>query len=139
MSNTKLHLEYKGDLGLLSEKQARLRKWFENYKDFHAQYESFMRQSEKWSMLNEDHLAMLTKLQSEYFERNFTAIKSVIEMVPNEQLKLILTLRYLESMTWERIAETMHYSVMQCTRIHKIAIARAVDIAPKEVIETYKN
>lgn len=49
-------------------------------------------------------------------------IHSVIEAVEDNDEKLCLRYRYVEFMTWEQIADKMHYSVMQVTRIHGHAL-----------------
>lgn len=51
-------------------------------------------------------------------------IHSAIEKVENNDEKLCLRYRYIEFMTWDKIADVMHYSIMQITRIHGRALQR---------------
>lgn len=45
-----------------------------------------------------------------------------IDTVKDERLHLLLCYRYLDGLTWERIAENMHYSCKQIYRLHKKAL-----------------
>lgn len=45
-----------------------------------------------------------------------------IEQMDNEEYKLLLTLRYLNYMTWEQIAEQMHYTFQWIHVLHKRAL-----------------
>ena len=49
-------------------------------------------------------------------------IKETIDKVTDPDENLILTLRYIEFMRWEEIAETMHFSQTQLFRIHREAL-----------------
>ena len=49
-------------------------------------------------------------------------IRRTIEAVPNRQEKMLLTLRYLNFMTWERIASEMRCSVRNVHIIHGRAL-----------------
>lgn len=50
------------------------------------------------------------------------ACEVAIQQVPNERQRKLLTLRYLEGLRWEDVAERMTYSVSQIHRIHRAAI-----------------
>jgi len=45
-----------------------------------------------------------------------------IEQMENEEYKLLLTLRYLNYMTWEQIADQMHYTFQWIHVLHKRAL-----------------
>ncbi len=49
-------------------------------------------------------------------------IRDVINDIASPNERLLLRLRYIEFMTWEQIAEQMHYSVVQIHRIHAGAL-----------------
>nr|DAW55822.1 MAG TPA: Protein of unknown function (DUF722) [Caudoviricetes sp.] len=55
-------------------------------------------------------------------------IGQAIDRVPDERLARLLRLRYIDGMTWERVAVEMHYSYMQVCRMHGKAL---------DVIECY--
>lgn len=46
----------------------------------------------------------------------------VIESIKNENIRMLLRLKYLEFLSMEEIAETMHYSLRHCYRLQKQAI-----------------
>lgn len=50
------------------------------------------------------------------------SIEAAIGSVPDDRLKELLRLRYIEGMTWEAIADQMNYSYMQINRLHKKAL-----------------
>lgn len=49
-------------------------------------------------------------------------IHNLIEEMEDTQEKMILRLRYIESLKWEKIAEELNYSSVQVYRIHKKAL-----------------
>lgn len=49
-------------------------------------------------------------------------IHDAIEGVENLDQKLVLRYRYIEFLTWEKIAERLHYSLRQIHRIHSAAL-----------------
>lgn len=59
-------------------------------------------------------------------------IEKIIESVENAKLRQILTLRYINGRTFEKIAEEMGYSYMQIYRLHEKALEKV-----KNVIECY--
>ena len=61
-----------------------------------------------------DQLAALARMREE--------IVWEIDRVEEPQLRRLLKLRYLQGMTWERVAVTMNYSFRQVTRMHGEAL-----------------
>lgn len=59
-------------------------------------------------------------------------IERVISQVDDPILEQLLTLRYINGMTWEKIAVEMHYSYMHTCRLHGKALGKI-----KDVIECY--
>ena len=49
-------------------------------------------------------------------------VEDVIDNIENSKCRLVLGYRYLMFMTYEEIAEKMHYSVIQIKRFHKKGI-----------------
>ena len=49
-------------------------------------------------------------------------IGGTIASLPDESLRRLLCYRYIDCLTWEQIAERMHYSVMQVHRLHRKAL-----------------
>lgn len=49
-------------------------------------------------------------------------IKETLNQLDDENLKLLMEYRYIDGMTWERIAVKMHYSYMQICRLHGKAL-----------------
>ena len=54
-------------------------------------------------------------------------IRAVIAAVPEQRLRTLLELRYINCMTFERIACEMNYSYMQICRLHGKALAEFAD------------
>ena len=50
-------------------------------------------------------------------------IVAVIDSVQDDTLRLLLRLRYIDGLTWERIAERMRYCEMQIWRLHGDALS----------------
>ena len=53
-------------------------------------------------------------------------IERAIRSVGEERLQLLLCYRYVDGMTMQRIAETMHYSERQVANLHRRAIDRVM-------------
>jgi hypothetical protein len=53
-------------------------------------------------------------------------IEQMIYSVENDTLQLLLEYRYLDHMTWEEIAEKMHYDIRWLFRLHKKALSLMV-------------
>ena len=51
-------------------------------------------------------------------------IGAAIDTVPDARLRELLRLRYIEGMTWERVAVQMGYSYMQVCRLHGKALTQ---------------
>lgn len=51
-------------------------------------------------------------------------IGAAIDTVPDTRLRELLRLRYIEGMTWERVAVQMGYSYMQVCRLHGKALTQ---------------
>lgn len=51
-------------------------------------------------------------------------IQGAIDKVPDENLQLLLTYRYIDGLTWERIAEKMDYSRQWVFRLHGKALQK---------------
>ena len=49
-------------------------------------------------------------------------IERYIETVPDERQRDLLRYRYIDGLTWERVADAMHYSTMQINRLHAKAL-----------------
>lgn len=52
------------------------------------------------------------------------AIGAAIEDVDDEKLRKVLRLKYIEGMTWERVAESMDMSVRGVIKMHGRALAK---------------
>ena len=55
-------------------------------------------------------------------------IHNAIERITNRDERLLLRMRYIDGMTWEQIAEKMHYSVSGIYKLHKKSINRFYSI-----------
>ncbi|MFV0519786.1 MAG: sigma factor-like helix-turn-helix DNA-binding protein [Lachnospirales bacterium] len=65
------------------------------------------------NQINEEILVMVDTLDK---------LHKDINMLQNNNEKLVLRFRYLSNLTWQEIADKMGYSVMQIHRIHKKAL-----------------
>lgn len=65
--------------------------------------------------------SQITRETEKLLDLKLLIMKS-IEVMKNNDEKLVLRLKYLEFRTFEEIAEDMSYSVMQIHRIHKNAL-----------------
>ena len=61
-------------------------------------------------------------------------IMRTISKIDDERLRIILTERYINCWTFERIADDIHYSYMQTFRLHGQAL-----VAVQNVIECYNH
>ncbi len=61
----------------------------------------------------------IARLEAEQIE-----IISVINAVPEQQLRTILELKYINCLSFEKIAERMQYNCRHVRRLHKKALAR---------------
>lgn len=71
-----------------------------------------------------DIIDLERKIQKEIAEymRLDEEIRETIGKQENDTEKLLLRLRYIEHLTWEKIAVAMNYSIMQVYRVHKNAL-----------------
>ena len=60
-------------------------------------------------------------------------IGKAIASVPDGRLRVLLRMRYVDGLTWEQIAEEMHYSWRQIVRMHGNALEQVAD----DVIECH--
>ncbi|NLI20062.1 MAG: hypothetical protein GX418_00720 [Clostridiales bacterium] len=60
-----------------------------------------------------------------HLDEALSARLALIEALPDERQKTLLTLRYINGMNWERIGHTMHYERTQVFAIHADAVAEA--------------
>ena len=51
-------------------------------------------------------------------------IRAALNQLEDESLKLLMEYRYIDGLTWERIAEKMHYSRQWVTSLHGRALAQ---------------
>lgn len=71
-----------------------------------------------------DDLAGQLGAQREKLVSMRKAIGAAIEDVDDEKLRKVLRLKYIEGMTWERVAESMDMSVRGVTKMHGRALAK---------------
>lgn len=67
-------------------------------------------------------LETLIKRELREYTKLRNRIKKAIKLQEDEDERLLLTLRYIENMTWEEIAEEMNCSTRHVYRLHKIAL-----------------
>jgi len=58
----------------------------------------------------------------------YEKVRSVIAQVKGDILRTVLTEHYVEGLTWERIAEELHYTPRHIQRLHVKALAAAQDV-----------
>lgn len=51
-------------------------------------------------------------------------IRRAINGIDDERMRLILTMRYINGYSWEKIAETLHYEKRQVFRLHGNALQK---------------
>lgn len=51
-------------------------------------------------------------------------VKAAINTIPDETLKQLLELRYINGYTWEQIAVKMYYSYVHICRLHGLALEK---------------
>lgn len=75
-----------------------------------------------------DYMAVLDEKIQELVTARYKAIEKYteiyrhIELMENENERMVLTYRYLRSYTWEKIAEKMNFDVRHIFRIHGSAL-----------------
>ena len=74
-----------------------------------------------------DYIAGIKKRTAELYEVKAEILRA-INKVDNGTYRLLLTLRYIRFMTWERIAEEMNYSYRQTLRIHGYSLLKFKDV-----------
>lgn len=74
-----------------------------------------------------DYVAEIDKRTAELYEVKAEILRA-INKVDNSTYRLLLTLRYIRFMTWERIAEEMNYSYRQTLRIHGYSLLKFKDV-----------
>ena len=76
----------------------------------------------------ENHIAELVDLENDIkrelgkYTRLRRKVKKAIGLQKDDNERLLLTLRYIENMTWEEISEKMNCSTRHVYRLHKIAL-----------------
>ena len=50
-------------------------------------------------------------------------VEEAVAGIQDSRRREVLQYRYIEGMTWEKVAQAMHYSTMQVSRIHADALA----------------
>lgn len=128
--------------------------WLRRYREAVAEQDRLMDEIKSWRSLAErvspalsclprgsggpgrmisavEHInALEAELAEQIVERVSTRreIGQAIDRVPDNRLSRLLRLRYIEGLTWERVAVEMDYSYMQVCRLHGKAL---------DVIECY--
>ena len=51
-------------------------------------------------------------------------IRNTLNQLEDENLKLLMEYRYIDGLTWEQVAEKMHYSWRHTCRLHGEALAK---------------
>ena len=51
-------------------------------------------------------------------------IRAALNQLEDESLKLLMEYRYIDGLTWEQVAEKMHYSWRHTCRLHGEALAK---------------
>lgn len=51
-------------------------------------------------------------------------IKAVLNQLEDDTLRLLMEYRYIDGLTWEQVAEKMHYSWRHTCRLHGEALAK---------------
>ena len=57
-------------------------------------------------------------------------VESAIQTVPDETLRLLLKLRYINGYKFEDVAKKMHYSYRNVTRLHRKALSQVDLVCP---------
>lgn len=70
--------------------------------------------------------ACANDLEKEALEmrRLMQEVKAAINTIPDETLKQLLELRYINGYTWEQIAVKMYYSYVHICRLHGLALEK---------------
>jgi RNA polymerase sigma factor (sigma-70 family) len=75
----------------------------------------------KWIVKKSEVDGKITALQKD-LERLKVEILQVIEKLENEDYKNVLIMRYLDTLTWDKIADNLYCSISTVKRWHKVAI-----------------
>ncbi len=75
----------------------------------------------KWIVKKSEVDGKITALQKD-LERLKVEILQVIEKLENEDYKNVLIMRYLDTLTWDKIADNLYCSISSVKRWHKVAI-----------------
>jgi hypothetical protein len=59
----------------------------------------------------------------EHIDECLSARLAMIDLLPDERQKLVLTYRYINGNSWEQIMKIMHYAERQAFRVHGEALA----------------
>jgi len=79
-------------------------------------------------------LAEIDALEDIYVQKVVALLKlkhdyhTLIDRLPDRRLRLILELKYIDMLSWEDIADKVHYSVRNCHNLHNIALAQIQNI-----------
>ena len=57
-------------------------------------------------------------------------LKRALASIGDDQLELLMTLRYIDGLTWEQVAERMHMDCRWVQRLHKKALDRLTMESP---------
>lgn len=69
-----------------------------------------------------DSLSNDLEEQAVRMRESMKQVQSAIQTVPDETLRLLLELRYINGYTWEQIAVKMNYSYVHICRLHGAAL-----------------
>lgn len=126
------------------------KRWLSQYREIVAETERLVLEKEEWRSIAEkitptysftpktseessriaiasEHLVEIdAELEKQICKRVELrlAISSAIHSVPSEKMRYLLERRYIDGMTWERIAVDMGYSCMQIWRMHGEALSQ---------------
>lgn len=127
------------------------KRWLSQYREVVAETERLTQEKEEWRSIAEkvtptysfepkslgessgriataaEHLVEIdTEIEKQICKRVELrlAIASAIHSVPSEKMRYLLERRYIDGMTWERIAVDMGYSCMQIWRMHGEALSQ---------------
>ena len=93
-----------------------------NYKADRDEIEQIQKAVECMKKWNIDIDEQPTKEDLERLQMQKEKIINLIALVPDQKQKRVLTYRYIDNMSFNRIAEKMFYSVDSIFRIHRNAI-----------------
>lgn len=70
----------------------------------------------------------------DYLQEVRKEVKSAISGVEDDTMRTLLEHRYLDGLTWEQVAERMHYSREWVCRLHRKAIKEVTESHTRSVI-----